>query len=229
MVRLSALALGATLALALALPAVAATANDRIRGTIASVDGDALILDTTQGKMKISLTNDTKYATVVKSDLSKIEKGSFIGTATKGNGNFLVALEVVIFPPSMRGTGEGHYAWDSLPDTTAAGGRSVSTSMTNGTVAATSGAATPMVDTAMTNGNVAATSDAGGAKRLTVTYNGGQQSILVPPTAPIVAFQPSDRAAVIPGAHVFVRAAETGGTATAQFVAIGQNGLVPPM
>ncbi|HWM49108.1 MAG TPA: metal ABC transporter permease [Xanthobacteraceae bacterium] len=229
MVRLSALALGATLALALALPAAAAAANDRIRGTVASVDGDALIVDTAQGKVTLALTNDTKYATVVKSDLSKIEKGSFIGTATKGSGNFLVALEVVIFPPSMRGTGEGHYAWDSLPDRTVAGGRSVSTNMTNGTVAATSGAATPMVDTAMTNGNVAATSDAGGARRLTVTYNGGQQSILVPPTAAIVAFQPAGRAAVIPGAHVFVRATETGGTTTAQFVAVGENGLVPPM
>ena len=47
-----------------------------------------------------------------------IEKGSFIGTATKDVGGTQVALEVVVFPPSMRGTGEGHYAWDKIPDTT---------------------------------------------------------------------------------------------------------------
>jgi hypothetical protein len=28
---------------------------------------------------------------------------------------------VVIFPPSLKGTGEGHYAWDRIPDTTLSG------------------------------------------------------------------------------------------------------------
>jgi len=27
----------------------------------------------------------------------------------------------VIFPPSLKGTGEGHYAWDRIPDTTLSG------------------------------------------------------------------------------------------------------------
>ncbi len=47
-----------------------------------------------------------------------------------------MALEVVLFPEAMRGTGEGHYDWDMIPDHTA-GGAQVKSAMTNGTVKAT--------------------------------------------------------------------------------------------
>ena len=216
---------------AFAIPAMAATQSERIRGTIESVDQNNVTAQTSQGdKVTVTLTDATKYVTVVKSSLSNVEKGSFIGTATKGSGNFLVALEVVIFPPSMRGTGEGHYGWDTLPDTTMAGGSGVASSMTNGTVtAASSGGLGAKVNTTMTNGNVQSASEQGGAKRITVTYNGGQQTILVPPTAPIVAFQPAERSAVTMGAHVFIRASEGGDHPTADLVAVGKDGLTPPM
>ncbi len=213
------------------MPAMAATQSERIRGTIESADQDSMTVQTLQGeKVKVSLDDATKYVTVVKSGLSNVAKGSFIGTATKGSGDFLVALEVVIFPPSLRGTGEGHYGWDKLPDTTMAGGGSVSSSMTNGTIeaASPSGPATE-VNTTMTNGDIQSASEQGGAKRITVTYNGGKQTILVPPTAPIVAFQPAERSAVMTGAHVFIRASEDGGKTTADFVAVGKDGLAPPM
>lgn len=60
-------------------------------------------------------------------------------------------------------------------------------------------------------------------------YNGGKQTILVPPTAPIVAFQPADRSAVMTGAHVFIGASDDDGNPTAAFVAVGNGGLAPPM
>lgn len=190
-----------------------------------------MTVQTLQGnKVQVSLTGATKYVTVVESSLANVAKGSFIGTATKGSGNFLVALEVVIFPPSLRGTGEGHYGWDTLPDTTMAGVGSVASSMTNGTVeAASSSGPGTKVNTTMTNGDVQSASEQSGAKRITVTYNGGKQTILVPPTAPIVAFQPAEHSAVITGAHVFIKASEDGGKATADFVAVGKDGLTPPM
>ncbi|MGE5147375.1 MAG: hypothetical protein ACM3N5_11535 [Candidatus Eiseniibacteriota bacterium] len=215
----------------IAVPAFAAVDNDRVRGTIEAVDPNGLTVRTDAGEsVKIALNDATKYASVVKSSLSNVEKGSFIGTATKGTGSFLVALEVVIFPPSMRGTGEGHYAWDKLRDTTMAGGMQVNSSMTNGTVQAAAPAGGPAeVNSTMTNGNVAAASDAGGAKRLTVTYKGGQQTIIVPPTAPIVAFQPADRSIAAVGGHVFVKTSEAEGKMTADFVAVGKDGLEPPM
>jgi hypothetical protein len=213
-----------------AIPAMAATQGDRIRGTIESVDQSNMTVQTLQGnKIDVSLTDATKYVTVVKSSLSKVAPGSFIGTATKGSGDFLVALEVVIFPPSLRGAGEGHYGWDKLPDTTMAGGGSVSSSMTNGTVETTLPSGPGEVNTTMTNGDIQSASEQGGAKRITVTYNGGKQTILVPPTAPIVAFQPAEHSAAMRGAHVFIKASEDGGKTTADFVAVGKDGLAPPM
>jgi hypothetical protein len=229
MTRLFGLILAATTAFVIA--AMAAAQSNRIRGTIESVDRNSMTVQTLQGnKVQVSLTGATKYVTVVESSLANVAKGSFIGTATKGSGNFLVALEVVIFPPSLRGTGEGHYGWDTLPDTTMAGVGSVASSMTNGTVeAASSSGPGTKVNTTMTNGDVQSASEQSGAKRITVTYNGGKQTILVPPTAPIVAFQPAEHSAVITGAHVFIKASEDGGKATADFVAVGKDGLTPPM
>src|SRR5882757_7627517 len=115
-------------------PAMAAVQDERIRGTIESADQNSMTVQTPRGgEVKVSLNDATKYVTVAKSSLSNVATGSFIGTATKGAGASLVALEVVIFPPSLRGMGEGHYAWDELPDTTMAGGTRVSSSMINGT------------------------------------------------------------------------------------------------
>ena len=63
---------------------------------------------------------------LVPAKLADITTGSFIGAAaeTQPDGK-LVAKEVHIFPESMRGTGEGHRAFDLGPKST----------MTNGTVA----------------------------------------------------------------------------------------------
>src|ERR1700758_484728 len=104
--------------------ALAATGTpERVRGTITSASADAVTVDTHADKpVTVTLTGNTKYLKVEKSNLDKIEKGSFIGTATKDVGGTQVALDVVIFPPSLRGTGEGHYAWDNIPDTTLSGG-----------------------------------------------------------------------------------------------------------
>jgi hypothetical protein len=80
----------------------------------------------------------------------------------------------------------------------------------------------------MTNGNVAIATASGNVRLLTVTYNGGKQNILVPPTAPIVAFVPGAASIIRPGAAVFVQADETNGKTTAGLVAVGSHGLTPP-
>jgi hypothetical protein len=138
----------------------------------------------------------------------------------------------VIFPEAMRGTGEGQYPWDEIADTTA-GGTRVKSAMTNGTVKAetTGSTGAPKVKSAMTNGTVKA--DAGakdGSRTLTVDYGSGQSStILVPPSAPVVTFEPATRAALSKGAKVFVVATKNEGGLTATRVAVGKDGLTPPM
>jgi hypothetical protein len=224
------------LGLAIAASALASTAAlaaeappARVRGTIASTTADSVTVDTYADKpVTVALTGNTTYLTVEKSNLNKVEKGSFIGTATKDVGGTKVALEVVIFPPSMRGAGEGHYAWDKIPDTTLSGGAQTSSSMTNGNVSAVSTTA-PNVNSTMTNGDVAASRSQGGVTHLVVTYKGGQQDVLVPPTAPIVTFRPSTKALVAKGKDVFIKATQTGSDLVATTVAVGVDGVKPPM
>jgi hypothetical protein len=205
--------------------ALAAT-PERIRGTVTGITSDAVMVHAPDGTDKtVGLTSTTHYQKVVRASLSNVEPGSYIGTATKEVGGKLIALEVVLFPPAMKGAGEGHYGWDRIPDTTLSGGASASSTMTNGTVstaAATAGSA----NTTMTNGNVSAADAKGGAKQLTVTYKGGEQSILVPPTAPVVSFVPGAMADVTKGSTVFIGASNDDGKLTVNY---GSDGVNPPM
>src|ERR1700712_5378985 len=173
--------LALTVSTALSTVAFAAT-PERIRGTVTAVSGDTLTVHTTAGAdQSIALGSTTRYQKVVRANLSNVEQGSYIGTATKEVGGKLIALEVVVFPPAMKGAGEGHYAWDRIPDTTLAGGSGASSStMTNGTVSAASATA-GSANSTMTTGNVSSADAKNGAKQLTVTYKGGEQTILVPP------------------------------------------------
>jgi hypothetical protein len=202
---------------------------ERVRGVIASASANSVTVDTYDGKpVTLALTGKTAYLKVEKSSLDKVEKGSFIGTATKDIGGTQVALEVVIFPPSLRGTGEGHYAWDKIPDTTLSGGAKTSSSMTNGDVAAVS-TSVPDVNSSMTNGDVAASKSQGGVTHLVVTYKGGEQDVLVPPTAPIVTFRPGTEALVAKGSDAFIKATRTDSGLVANTVAVGLGGVKPPM
>lgn len=233
MKRFSGLSLLATTSLVVAglsAAALAAPEPHRVRGTVTSISADSLVVHPQSGSdVTVAISGDTKYATVVKSDLSHVDKDSYIGTATKTVGDQLVALELVIFPAAMRGAGDGHYGWDSIPDSTMSGHASAS-SMTNGSVEATApaGGAKP-VSSAMTNGNIDTATDKSGAKQIVVSYKGGKQTIVVPPTAPIVAFEPAEMSAVKKGATVFVNGAEDGGKVVGKFVAIGTPGVNPPM
>lgn len=219
----------AALAGLLALPHTvhAAPQVERVRGTIETVEADKVSIKTIDGQTEtVALTPQTRYASLVRSSLSAIKDGSFIGTATKGD-NPPTALEVHIFPESMRGTGEGHRDWDTIPDTLA-GGAPVKSAMTNGTVKTSTGTG-PRVKSAMTNGTVASRTGAGGATTLVVTYGKDQsQTILVPPQAPIVAYEPADKAIVQAGGKIFLTAERDGDKLTAVRAAVGKDGLTPP-
>ena len=205
----------------------AIAAPEHFRGTIASVSGDTLTVHTRAGQNEpVTLTDSTRYLKVAPSSLNDVDPGAYIGTATKSVGDKLIALEVSIFPPSLKGTGEGHYAWGRMPDTTLSGGGTVPSEMTNGTVSTVSGAKT--VNSTMTNGTVSSTAGSEGAKQIVVTYKGGKQDILVPPTAPIVAFQLGERAEMKPGAAVFIDGVSHDGKVTADIVAVGIDGVTPP-
>ena len=227
MKRLLGLTLAASAGLALATTATAAPL--RIRGTIVATTSDSLTAHTANGDVTASLNASTAFVSVVPSDLNHVGTGSYVGAASKSVGDKLIALSVIVFPPSMKGASEGHAAYDVLTDTSLSGAPRTSSTMTNGSVTAVGGSeSAASVNSTMTNGNVATTTTKGGVRQLTVTYNGGEQNILVPPTAPIVAFVPGAASIVRPGAAVFVNADEANGKITAGLVAVGSHGLTPP-
>ena len=203
--------------------------DEHVRGKIVSVSPDTLIVRTESGAdVSVSLNGATHYLQVVPSSLDKIEPGNYIGTATKDIGSAQVALEVMIFPAAMQGLNAGHFDYDRLPDTTLSGRPTTASRMTNGSVSAVTANQGPTASTKMTNGNVSATASGNGVQRLTVTYQGGQQTILVPPTAPIVNLVPGTNSDLAKGAYVFVDGARDGSALAAGLVAAGVGGLKPP-
>jgi hypothetical protein len=207
---------------------IAAPAPERLRGTVSTVSANKLTVRTAAGDVSMLLAGDTKYLTAARSDLNHIAAGSYVGVAAKNVGDKLVALDVLIFPLSMRGAAEGHFDWDRLPDTTLVGGSNTSSSMTNGNVASVAkGGSGATADTTMTNGSVTAASEHGGTRQLKVTYKGGEQVILVPPTAPVVKLQIGTLSDIKPGDAVFVNAIADGSKTTAGLIIVGTDGVLP--
>lgn len=202
-----------------------AAGPERIRGRIVSADGATLIVKTNVGLVeKIALAGTTAYAVASPATRADVAAGRYIGTATKMVNGKLVALEVTIFPPSMVGRGEGHYPWDNIPDTTVTGAGEVPTGMTNGHV--TLPVLSKTTHSSMTNGNVTVSRDlpgavtAAGDKEIVVSYKGGAQTVLLPPTAPINDVAPASRAAISKGAQVFIVAEPAAGGLQAVYIVI---------
>ena len=119
------------LLLALALVAAAALAQTapptmRLRGTIEKVDPATIVLKERSGEtMTLAIADNFTVSEVLPVDPATIQSGVFVGTAAlPGADGTLSALEVLVFPDAMRGTGEGHSQWDLQPGST----------MTNATV-----------------------------------------------------------------------------------------------
>jgi len=81
----------------------------------------------------------------------------------------------------------------------------------------------------MTNGTVGAVTGSVG-RTLTLSYQGGEKTIVVPPETPVVTYEPGSPALLVPGAHIILMGTRaTDGQVSAARIAVGKNGLVPPM
>jgi len=180
----------------------AAAPAQRIRGDVVAVDGLNLQVRSRTGElMSVKLADNYTVTAVVRIGIERIVPGSYVGTASLPQSDgTLKSLEVLLFPEARRGSSEGHFPWDLQPGSM------------------------------MTNATVAEVVAADKSRRLTLKYKDGVQSIIVPADAPIVTFEPGDRAMLVPGAHVMFGAAkQPDGTFTAGSVNVGKDGLVPPM
>ncbi len=175
----------------------------RVRGQIEKVDGAVLTVKSRDGeRLSVRLADNAGVSGVVNAALADLTPGKYVGTATFGERDgALVALEVLLFPEAMRGFLEGHFGWDLKPQSM------------------------------MTNATVADVSASAGERTLLLKYKEGERKVLVPEGTPIVTFVPADRGAVVAGAHCFIGAAQRqpDGSLLAQRIAVGLNGVVPPM
>ena len=201
MIRTISALLLATIA-SIALAQAPANPPVRVRGTVEKIEGQMITVKTGDGKsVAIKLTDNFTVMGIARASVADIGSGKYIGTTTVGERDgALVALEVHIFPENMRGTGEGHFDWDLRPSSK------------------------------MTNANVATVTSMGKDRVLAVQYKGGEKKVLVPENAVVVAFTPTERSELKPGASVFVNSQrQADGSLSAPRVNIGLNGQVPPM
>ncbi|CCM77728.1 hypothetical protein [Rhizobium mesoamericanum] len=174
----------------------------RVRGTVESLIGNTLVVKTREGTdQTVILKPDWKVRGITKASVEDIKLGDFVGVvslpkADGGDG----ALEVLIFPTAMKGTGEGTHPWDLKPNST----------MTNATVAK----AVKAVD----------------GHTITLTYQGKEKMISIAGDTPIVTFTPAGKADLGAGARVIVMGEKApDGTLSAANVTVGTNGVVPLM
>jgi hypothetical protein len=184
------------------LPA-AAQETVRIRGTIERVEGPVYVVKNRDGnEVKLTVTDPPLYVAIVKSTTADIKPGMFVGsTGTTQPDGSQKAIEVHIFPESMRGTGEGHYDWDLKPQTK------------------------------MTNANVEQTVAGVDGQLLSVKYKDGEKKLLVTPETAVVTYVAGDKNDLKPGTKIFVGAAkkQADGTLQTPRITYGKDGLTPPM
>jgi hypothetical protein len=174
----------------------------RVRGTIERVNGDTMQVKSRSGEdVNLHIASDVRVSGITKISLAEIKAGSFVGATTvPGPDGGDRAVEVHVFPESMRGTGEGSRPYDLKPNS----------SMTNATVSET------------VVGNDGHT--------LLVKYKDGEKKVFVPDDTPVVTFVPGDTADLKAGAKViaFMKQLPDGSFETSR-VSVGRDGLTPPM
>ena len=163
------LAAASLMSICMVLPA-SAQETVRIRGTVERIDGPVYVVKNRDGaEVKLTLTDNPLFVAIVPAKMADIKQGMFVGSAgmMQPDGT-QKAIEVHIFPESMRGTGEGHYDWDLLPKSK------------------------------MTNGNVEQAVTGVDGPVLSVKYKEGEKKLVVTPETVVVSYEMGKREEVQP-------------------------------
>jgi outer membrane lipoprotein SlyB len=175
-------------------------ATQRVRGVIEKVDGGTLLVKSRDGtELTLKLIGDFQVVGVMKASLADIKEGDYIGSGAMPQADGTQkAVEVHIFAPTQRGTGDGHRPWDGAPGGT------------------------------MTNGEAGSPVTSVDGLTVTVKYKDGDKKLIVTPTTPIVRYVLSDKSELKPGVSINVTNAvkKPDGTFEASRINVGRDGLV---
>jgi hypothetical protein len=173
--------LACTLVMGVAEAQQAAPPIEGVIGKLQSFDGRALEVQTPSGVVHVAVKEPLTTYKQIPSDLSHITASSYVGAASTEQNGKQVAKQVFIFPPELSGAVEGSVLTDPPGATT-------HSRMTNGSVSQ------PASHSRMTNGTVQKS-----GTTLVLNYQGGSQTISVPPNVPVtevapqkVTFSPGD-------------------------------------
>src|ERR1700751_5487754 len=142
-----------------------------VKGKLGAVTHDSISIETQSGVVRVAIKRPLTTYRQVPSDLSHVTSTSYVGVASvkQANGTEM-ATQIKIFPPELRGAGEGSSMMDAAP------GAMTHSRMTNGSVSR------PAVShSRMTNGTV----QKGSGTTLVVHYQDGAQTVSVPPNVPV--------------------------------------------
>lgn len=178
-------------------------ASRRVRGTIELIDGDHMIVKSREGaELALNLTKNASAVAIVKASLADIKPGLYVGAAglQQPDGSWR-AVEVHIFPDSMRGVGEGHRPWDLASGST------------------------------MTNGSIEQEVSRVDGTNLKIKYKDGEHTLSITPDTAIVTYKPGDRTDLKPGTKIFVSGAvkQPDGACVVSRINYGKDGITPPM
>jgi hypothetical protein len=153
-----------------------ATTPVRVRGTVEKLDGKTLTVKSRDGQtMTIQLADNFAVSALVKKTIADVKDNDYVAsTGVKGTDSKIHAVEVRIFPEAARGTGEGQFPWDLMPDSI------------------------------MTNATVGKVDQAPQGPVLHVTFKGTESEYTVGPDVPVLANGPGDMSLLKPGVAVFV-------------------------
>ena len=176
-----------------------AFAQAHIRGTLTGAKDGTINVETAKGgTQSIKLASDAGIFLVTKADMSAIQNGKFVGVTSIEEDGKRVAREVHVFDDSLRGLAEGHYPWDLEGK-----------------------------PNTMTNANIAKVDEVGTDRVLKLQYDKGEQTITVPTSATVVAFNKAPADQLVAGRKVFIVMKKDAPEAAA--VVIGAEGIKPPM
>lgn len=175
-------------------------AGSRVRGTISDLSGSVATITTAAGQsVKVTLIEPV---VLLYRDIKfeDVPANAYVAVPSIALADgSRRALGLIVFPEKMRGFNEGFSAWDLGPDSK------------------------------MTNATVAQVVARGGERVVTVKYGAEEQTVFVPPYAPISTFAPAPDKKFEVGSNVVLFADDKTGSLTAKFVGMHENGGLPPL